>query len=161
MLKLIVNATATPHKWLLIGLILLSILNFLLSHLKYPEINIYPTCGQSAQDQRSCLLRGSFKYMTSIRSTSERSVHKSFYRAARANFDAVSEWIDACAPFDRCWRPQVDNPCSSVTSSLHQTLYGSRGSLSTRGTAFSVTLLCRSTSVSSDGDKEVRTQFSR
>ncbi len=35
------------------------------------EVNLYPTCGQSAQDQRACLLCGSFKYMTSIRSTSE------------------------------------------------------------------------------------------
>ncbi len=50
---------------------------------------------QSAQDQRACLLCGSFKYMTSNRTTSQRqSVHESFYsvagRATRATFDALA-----------------------------------------------------------------------
>ncbi len=59
------------------------------------EIDLYPTCGQSAQDQQACLLCGPFKYKTSIRSTSQRqSFHKSFYsvagRATTATFDALT-----------------------------------------------------------------------
>ncbi len=55
----------------------------------------YTRCGQSAEDKRACLLCGPFKYVTSIRSTSERpSGHKYFYsvagRAARVNFDALA-----------------------------------------------------------------------
>ncbi len=38
----------------------------------FNEVNLYPTCGQSAQDQQACLLCGSFKYKTSIRATSQR-----------------------------------------------------------------------------------------
>ncbi len=39
------------------------------------KVNLYPTGGQSAQDHGACLLCGSFKYMTSIRSTSGRPRH--------------------------------------------------------------------------------------
>ncbi len=71
----------------------------------FHEVNLYSTCGRSAQDQRACLLCGSFKYMTSNRSTSQRqSIHESFYsvagRAARATFDALAGGgVNAQQPF--------------------------------------------------------------
>ncbi len=80
----------------------------------FHEVNLYPTCGQSAQDQQACLLCGPFKYKTSIRSTSQhQSFHESFYsvagRAARATFDAlaasgVNAQLDNSKLYVTCYR---------------------------------------------------------
>ncbi len=86
------NTKNTPHKWLLLVYFIskhvtiivkfFPLINFLLSQIKFHEVNLYPTCGQSAQDQHAFFLCGSFKYKT------KRSIV--FGRAARANFDALA-----------------------------------------------------------------------
>ncbi len=80
----------------------------------FHEVNLYPTCGQSAQDQQACLLCGPFKYKTSIRSTSQhQSFYESFYsvagRAARATFDVlaasgVNAQLDNSKLYVTCYR---------------------------------------------------------